>query len=304
MPARLVSLVTVEADCPAVRLVIVSGFSGSGKSVALHALEDLGFYCIDNIPAGLLNTFVEHILSRQDSVFENVGVGLDARNRPDDIDQVPELIKNLRDSGINCDLLFLQANDEVLMSRFSETRRKHPLSSTGAGLREAIASEREVLGSIINAADLFIDTSQTSAHALRERIRERVGERVPHKLSIMIESFGYKHGLPADADFVFDVRCLPNPYWDPELRNMCGRDDPVRGFLAAQPEVQRMIDDIANFLESWIAKYEDFQRSYLTVAIGCTGGQHRSVYIADELARRLAARYGPIQTLHHELPAA
>jgi UPF0042 nucleotide-binding protein len=284
------------------RLVIISGFSGSGKSVALHALEDLGFYCIDNIPAGLLDSFLEHILERRDSVFENVGVGLDARNRPDDIGQVPDLIKKLRDSGISCELLFLQAEDEVLMSRFSETRRKHPLSNSGSGLREAIANERMLLGTIINAADLFIDTSETSAHALRERIRERVGERDPHQLSILIESFGYKHGLPADADFVFDVRCLPNPYWDPRLRSLCGRDKPVREFLLAEPEVGRMIDDIAAFLETWIVKYQDFQRSYLTVAIGCTGGQHRSVYIAEQLAERLAARYGPIQTLHHELP--
>jgi RNase adapter protein RapZ len=285
-----------------VRLIVISGFSGSGKSVALHALEDLGFYCIDNIPAGLLNSFVEHILSTGDSIFEHVGVGLDARNRPDDIDRIPGLIKNLRDAGIKCELLFLQADDEVLMSRFSETRRKHPLSVKGAGLREAIAAERQLLGSIINAADLLIDTSKTSAHALRERIRERVGERDAHKLSILIESFGYKHGLPADADFVFDVRCLPNPYWDPQLRHLSGKDEPVRAFLAAEPEVQRMIDDIARFLETWIVKYQDFQRTYLTVAIGCTGGQHRSVYIADALAAKLAARFGPIQTLHHELP--
>ncbi len=283
------------------RLVIISGFSGSGKSVALHALEDLGFYCIDNIPAGLLHPFVDHMLKRRDSVFEYVGVGLDARNRPDDIDQVPELVRTLRKSGISCDLIFLQADDEVLMSRFSETRRKHPLSLQGAGLRDAIARERELLGSVINAADLFIDTSETSAHALRERIRQRIGERDPHKLSILVESFGYKHGLPADADFVFDVRCLPNPFWDLKLRPLNGKDEPVRAFLQAEPEVVRMIDDIVTFLETWIAKYQDFQRSYLTVAIGCTGGQHRSVYIADAVAAKLAQRYGPIQTLHHEL---
>lgn len=283
------------------RLVVVSGFSGSGKSVALHALEDLGFYCVDNIPAGLLNSLVEHIRDRRDSEFESVGVGLDARNRPADIDQVPGLIQSLRKSGINAELVFLQADDEVLMSRFSETRRKHPLSVDGTGLREAIAQERHLLGSIINAADLLIDTSQTSAHALRENIRRRIGEREPHKLSILIESFGYKHGLPADADFVFDVRCLPNPYWDPKLRNLCGKDEAVRAFLAGEPEVGRMIDDISSFLETWIAKYQDFQRSYLTVAIGCTGGQHRSVYIAEALAVRLSASYGPIQTLHNEL---
>ena len=283
------------------RLVVVSGFSGSGKSVALHALEDLGFYCVDNIPAGLLNALLDHILERGDKVFENVGVGIDARNQPDDIDRVPGLIRNLKESGISCELLFLQADDEVLMSRFSETRRKHPLTLPGAGLREAIAQERNLLGSVINAADLLIDTSKTSAHVLRERIRERVGERVPHELSIMIESFGYKHGLPADADFVFDVRCLPNPYWMPGLRQKTGKDDDVIAFLAGEQEVQRMVDDIAAFLTTWIAKYQDFQRTYLTVAIGCTGGQHRSVYIADALANKLAREFGPIRTLHHEL---
>jgi RNase adapter protein RapZ len=284
-----------------VRLIVVSGFSGSGKSVALHALEDLDFYCVDNIPAGLLNELIKHILDRGDSVFENVGVGLDARNRPDDIDRVPGLIRDVKESGISCELLFLQADDEVLMSRFSETRRKHPLSAPGTGLREAIAKERDLLGSIINAADLLIDTSETSAHELRESIRKRVGGRAPHRLSILIESFGYKHGLPADADFVFDVRCLPNPYWVPGLREKCGKDDEVKAFLAAEPDVGRMIDDIAAFLTTWIARYQDFQRSYLTVAIGCTGGQHRSVYIADALADKLSARYGPIPTLHHEL---
>jgi UPF0042 nucleotide-binding protein len=303
MPARQASLVTADPEAGPVRLIIVSGLSGSGKSVALHALEDLGFYCIDNIPAALLKSFVEHILPRGDSVFENVGVGLDARNTPEDIDSIPGLIRDLRAAAINCELIFLQADEDVLMSRFSETRRKHPLSVKGSGLREALAQERELLGSIINAADLFIDTSTTSAHALRERIRQRIGEREPHMLSILIESFGYKHGLPADADFVFDVRCLPNPYWDPRLRHLSGRDETVRAFLDAEPEVQKMIDDIARFLETWIVKYHDFQRSYLTVAIGCTGGQHRSVYIADALAAKLSPRFGPIRTLHHELPA-
>jgi len=256
---------------------------------------------IDNIPAGLHHSLIKHIRERPDGEFERVGVGLDARNRPNDIDQVPGLIQSLKESGVGCELIFLQADDEVLMSRFSETRRKHPLSIQGAGLREAIAEERNLLGSMINAADLLIDTTQTSAHVLRERIRQRVGGREPHELSILIESFGYKHGLPADADFVFDVRCLPNPYWDPQLRHLCGKDEPVREFLAAEPEVGQMIDDISAFLETWIAKYQDFQRSYLTVAIGCTGGQHRSVYIAESLAERLSASYGPIRTLHHEL---
>lgn len=284
------------------RLIIVTGLSGSGKSVALNALEDLGFYCIDNIPAGLLRAFVAEISSRHDSVVENVGVGLDARNRPSDLDQIPGLVQELRGEGITCDIIFLQANDEVLLTRFSDTRRKHPLTTTNRSLPEAIAREREVLGSIINAADLIIDTTATTVYDLRRRIRDRVGHRDAGSLSILIESFGYKHGLPADADFVFDVRCLPNPYWEPQLRPLCGRDEPVKTFLQAQPAVSEMIADICTYLENWIPHYQDFQRSYLTVAIGCTGGQHRSVYIADAIAARLTEKVGPVQTRHNELP--
>lgn len=284
------------------RLTVISGLSGSGKSVALHALEDLGFYCIDNIPAGLLRSVVEEILPSGDRVFESVGVGLDARNRPADLKKIPALVRDLRRDGLACELIFLQARDEILLSRFSETRRKHPLSTGNLSLREAVTRERELLGPIINAADLIIDTSKTSVYVLREQIRDRMGSREPGSLSILIESFGYKHGLPADADFVFDVRCLPNPYWEPQLRPLCGKDDPVRQFLDAQPAVQEMIADITRFLESWIPRYREFQRSYLTVAIGCTGGQHRSVYVTEAVANRLTESHGPIRTRHHELP--
>jgi UPF0042 nucleotide-binding protein len=285
-----------------VHLIIMSGLSGSGKSVALHVLEDLGFYCIDNIPAGLLRSVVTELVPNDDSVFENVCVGLDARNRPSDIDKIPELVRELRADGIDCEVVFLQARDETLLSRFSETRRKHPLSSEQLSLPEAIAKERELVGPIINTADLIIDTSNTSVYALREQITQRIGRREPHALSILIESFGYKHGLPANADFVFDVRCLPNPYWEPQLRSLCGKDAPVQAFLDAEPRVQEMIADITRFLEHWIPKYQDFQRSYLTVAIGCTGGQHRSVYVTEAVAANLAAGHGGIRTHHNELP--
>jgi UPF0042 nucleotide-binding protein len=284
------------------RLVLLSGLSGSGKSVALHALEDLGFYCMDNIPAGLLRSVVDEVMPRGDRVFESVAVGLDARNRPSDLQQIPALVHELRQDGLVCELIFLRARDEVLLSRFSETRRKHPLSDGELSLPEAVTREREVLGPIMDAADLIIDTSRTSVYELREQIRDRIGGRAPHSLSILIESFGYKHGLPADADFVFDVRCLPNPYWEPLLRPLCGKDAAVKEFLDRQPGVQQMIDDIAAFLERWIPGYRDFQRSYLTVAIGCTGGQHRSVYVAEAVAARLGGTYGPIRTRHHEIP--
>jgi UPF0042 nucleotide-binding protein len=284
------------------RLIIVSGLSGSGKSVALHVLEDLGFYCIDNIPVALLRSFVDEILLRRDAAFENVGVGLDARNRPSDIDDIPSLIAKLRRDGVECDVIFLKADDQTLLSRFSVTRGTHPLPNRDPSLAEAIAKERELLGPVINSAELVIDTTGMTVYALREQIRERVGQRAPGALSILIESFGYKHGLPASADFVFDVRCLPNPYWEPQLRPLTGKDYPVRRFLDEQPLVQEMVDAIVKFLEEWIPRYKDFQRSYLTVAIGCTGGMHRSVYVAEAVARRLSATYGPIRTQHHEIP--
>jgi UPF0042 nucleotide-binding protein len=283
------------------RLVIISGVSGSGKSVALHVLEDLGFYCIDNIPVPLLTPFVDEIVRRKDPAFDNVGIGLDARGRPLDLADIPTLVQRLRADGLTCEIIFLQTDTKVLLSRFSETRRKHPLSDSTTSLEEAIAKERKILEPISNSAELVIDTSRMTVSALREQIRERVAPRAPGSLSIMIESFGYKNGLPANADFVFDVRCLPNPYWEPQLRPLSGKDAPVRRFLDAAPMVQRMVDDIAAFLDVWIPRYQDFQRSYLTVAIGCTGGMHRSVYVAEAVAKRLAEKHGNIRTHHNEV---
>jgi len=283
------------------RLVIISGVSGSGKSVALHVLEDLGFYCIDNIPVPLLKSFVAEIVPRQERAYENVGIGLDARSRPSDLAEVPALVQKLRTDGLSCEIIFLQTDTKVLLSRFSETRRKHPLTDDKTSLEEAIAKERELLAPVINSAELVIDTTRMTVYALREQIRERVAPRAPGTVSILIESFGYKHGLPANADFVFDVRCLPNPYWEPQLRALSGKDGPVKAFLDAAPMVQRMVDDISKFLAEWIPRYQDFQRSYLTVAIGCTGGMHRSVYVAEAVAKRLAEKHGTIRTHHHEV---
>jgi UPF0042 nucleotide-binding protein len=283
------------------RLIIISGVSGSGKSVALHVLEDLGFYCIDNIPVPLLKSFVAEIVPRQDPAFENVGIGLDARSRPSDLAEVPALIQKLRSDGIACEIIFLQTDNKVLLSRFSETRRKHPLTDGSTSLEEAIAKERALLAPIINSAELVIDTTRMTVYSLREQIRQRVAPRTPGSVSILIESFGYKHGLPANADFVFDVRCLPNPYWEPQLRPLTGKDAPVVAFLDAAPLVQRMVEDITAFLAEWVPRYQDFQRSYLTVAIGCTGGMHRSVYVAEAVAKRLAAKYAGIRTHHNEV---
>jgi UPF0042 nucleotide-binding protein len=284
------------------RLVIVSGLSGSGKSVALHELEDIDFYCVDNIPAALLKPFIAHTIRGTDEVYRRTAVGLDARNRPNEIDTIPALVGELRRGGIACEVLFLHASDEVLLKRYAETRRKHPLVSAEVSLREAIDTERKLLEPITIAADLVIDTSSMTVHTLRERIRERVAREGEARVSLMFESFGYKHGIPGDADFVFDVRSLPNPYWDHSLRHLTGRDAQVIAYLAGHPSVRAMIDSISGFLDPRIAEFEEANRSYLTIAIGCTGGQHRSVYIAEELAAHFRRKYPQVLTRHDSLP--
>jgi UPF0042 nucleotide-binding protein len=287
-----------------VRLIIVSGLSGSGKSVALHQLEDIDFYCVDNIPAALLKPFISHTIRGTDEVYPRTAVGLDARNRPNEIDTIPVLVAELRRSGISCEVLFLHASDEVLLKRYAETRRKHPLVSPEVSLREAIASERKLLEPIVAAADLVLDTSAMGVHALRELIRERIDRRTDGRLALMFESFGYKHGIPGDADFVFDVRSLPNPYWQPALRHLNGRDAPVVAFLAAHDSVRVMIAALTEFLTVRIGEFAQANRSYLTIAIGCTGGQHRSVYIAEELARHFRRVYPQVLTRHDSLQKA
>lgn len=282
------------------RLVVLSGLSGSGKSVALNALEDAGYYCIDNLPIALLQSFVDETLPQQDPAFSRVALCADARNAAD-IARLPLLVQELRKAGVACEVIFLQADEGVLLSRFSETRRKHPLTTDRVSLTEALEQESRLLEPIVDIADLVLDTSATNVHELRDLIANRVARRAEGKLSILLESFGFKHGLPADADFVFDVRCLPNPYWEPELRALTGRDRQVREFLEQQQQVQAMVDDITAFLQRWIPRYRETQRAYLTVAIGCTGGQHRSVHVAEAVAERLSSG-GTVQTRHHQLP--
>ena len=285
------------------RLIIVSGLSGSGKSVALHVLEDLGYYCIDNLPAALLKSLFDEVTRPGKQETRRIAVGVDARNRLSDLQSLPEFIGELRKIDVQTDVLFLQAGDDILLKRYGETRRKHPLADHGTELRAAINSERELLGPVINSADLVIDTSRTSVYELSEVIRGRVDQRKPSMLSVLIESFGYKHGIPADADFVFDLRCLPNPYWTTELRALTGRDEAVRTFLNDQPKFDLMYEDILSFLSRWIPEYVSFDRAYLTVALGCTGGQHRSVYMADKLAAALAKTHDPVLTRHNEILA-
>ncbi len=284
------------------RIIIVSGLSGSGKSVALHMLEDLGFYCIDNIPAALLKPFISYTVRNPESNYDRTAIGLDARNTPAEIASVPMLVNELKRSGLECEVLFLVTDDDELLRRFAETRRKHPMSRGPIDLREAIALERRLLEPIINSADLVIDTSQMGVHELREIILQRVEQRTAGRLSITFESFGFKHGIPGDADFVFDARSLPNPYWEPTLRHLTGRDGEVVRFLEQQTGVATLINDIASFMEARIPEFEASNRGYLTVAIGCTGGQHRSVYIVERLAELFATRFPHVTARHSGLP--
>lgn len=285
------------------RIIVVSGLSGSGKSVALHMLEDLGFYCIDNLPAALLKPFISHTVRSDDSTYSRSAIGLDARNTAHEIATVPQLVEELERGGIQCEVLFLVANDEELLRRFAETRRKHPMSRERLSLREAIDTERRLLEPVAHAADMIIDTSRMSVHELRQLVRQRVEQRAAGRLSITVESFGYKHGIPGDADFVFDARSLPNPYWEPALRELTGRDPEVIRYLEAHSSVAQLIEDIGRFIEARIPEYQASLRGYLTVAVGCTGGQHRSVYIVDRLVAHFASRYPEVAARHCALPA-
>lgn len=283
------------------RLVVVSGLSGAGKSVALHMLEDVGFYCIDNMPAALLRPFISHAVRSGNEQYQRTAVGLDARNTPEEIASLPALIGELKRSGIRCEVLFLQAADEELLKRFADTKRRHPMGGDGKDLRDSIAVERRMLDPIAQGADLIIDTSRMGVHELRDVVSRRIERRAAARLSILFESFGYKHGLPGDADFVFDARTLPNPYWEANLRSYSGRDPQVAAWLEQQPGVSKLIDDIESFVEARIPEHTASNRRYLTVAVGCTGGQHRSVYIVERLAERFARRHDQVATRHNEL---
>jgi UPF0042 nucleotide-binding protein len=283
------------------RLIIVSGLSGSGKSVALAMLEDLEYYCVDNLPAGLLPGFIAYTVRTNEVAYRLTAVGVDARNRPEDLAEVPRLVAELRRSGIGCEVVFLRADNDTLLERFSETRRRHPLSRTGIGLQEALDQEQRLLVPLATAADLVIDTSHLSVHELRELIRERTVERKAGAPSLLFQSFAYRRGVPDDADFVFDARALPNPYWEPALRELTGRDEAIARFMSTHEDAVRFLEDVTEFLERWLPSLERSNRSYLTVAVGCTGGQHRSVYLAERLAAHFDARYGPTLIRHRDL---
>jgi len=283
-----------------VRLVIVSGLSGSGKSVALHTLEDLGYYCIDNMPAGLLNALATE-LKGADKPLARAAIGIDARNLPQALEHVIDTLGDLKAQQIDSEVLFLTCETSTLIKRFSETRRRHPLSDDGLSLAEAIKREKQLLEPIFQSADLFIDTSQTTLHQLRDLVRQRVARHDGHSLSLLFQSFGFKHGVPVDADFIFDTRCLPNPHWRPELRRLTGLDQAVIEFLRHESQVEDMFTDLCTYLDRWIPAFAADNRSYLTVALGCTGGQHRSVYLTERLAHHFINRYTDVVTRHREL---
>ena len=283
------------------QIIILSGLSGAGKSVALHMLEDVGYYCIDNMPAALLKPFIAHTVRSSEKIYARTAISLDARNSDAEIGSVPTLIDELKRSGIDCEVLYLVADDQELLRRFAETRRAHPLSRQGETLREAIASERRLLEPIAHCADQVIDTSKLGVHQLRDLVGRRVDPRSPDRLSLQFESFGFKHGIPGDADFVFDARSLPNPYWEAALRPLTGRDPAVARFLDEQPTVREFIDDVAKFMMARIPAYRASARRYLTVAVGCTGGQHRSVYIVERLAEIFTSTLSEVRVRHSGL---
>ena len=283
------------------KLIVISGVSGSGKSTGLNLLEDLGYYCIDNLPVGLLPSLAEQMQSIPDEQVENVAVGIDARNLPDELHRFPEILQQLKDVGIDCEILFLDADDNILLKRFSETRRKHPLSGDDIPLIEAIKGERILLDPIASSSNLYIDTTHTNLHQLRDLIRERIKGDSSSSISILIKSFGFKHGTPTDTDFVFDTRCLPNPHWEQRLRPFTGKDQPVIDFLKSQDSVNEMFTDIDQYMKKWLPSFDAENRSYITISIGCTGGQHRSVYLAERLANSLKQEYKSVSVRHRDV---
>jgi RNase adapter protein RapZ len=282
-------------------LILVSGMSGSGKSVALNTLEDLDFYCVDNLPAELLPQFVESATS-DDATHTRLAVGVDVRNRHSDLANIPEWLSAVGAMGLDPRLVFFDTSERVLLKRYADTRRRHPLSHLGLSLADAIALERQVLKPLRQLADVVVDTSELNVHQLRRRVITEFGLGHAAGVSLLFESFAYRRGVPPDADFVFDVRALPNPHWDARLRPLSGRDTAVREHLDADADVERYASQVTGFLDTWLPKLQSDTRSYVTVAFGCTGGRHRSVYLAERLAAHFReAGWDEVATHHREL---
>ena len=286
---------------PLPTVVIVSGLSGSGKSVALKTFEDLDYYCVDNLPVELLPSFVRSLM-RDDVLPQKIAVGIDVRNRHSDLSKLAQWRSAVTELGFGATLLFFDASDEVLLRRYSDTRRRHPLAHIGLSLPESISREREITAPLRSEADVVIDTSALNVHQLRRRIIAELEFNNGTSLSLLFESFAYKRGVPTDADFVFDARVLPNPHWNPALRPLSGRDAGVRDYLGAQPEVSEYVGQVSNFLDTWLPRLRGETRSYVTIAFGCTGGKHRSVYLAERLAEHARGQgWEEVATFHREL---
>lgn len=281
-------------------LIIVSGLSGSGKSIALHALEDMGYFCIDNLPAKMLGA-LSHLLHRDPSYgVDNIAVSIDSRNR-EFLRTLDKNLASLRASGIHPRVLFLEASNDKIMQRYSETRRRHPLTNPHTSLMEGIADERRILAPIAQLSDRVIDTSVATPQGLRAAIRGFADGTLEKDPILMLQSFGYKHGIPREADTVVDLRCLPNPYWQEDLRDLNGLDGAVIDFLEHAPAVDQMVDQLTGFLKFWVSQFDVSDRPYLTVAFGCTGGQHRSVYMVERLARLFRETDRMVQIRHRDL---
>lgn len=282
-------------------LIVISGMSGSGKSIALHTFEDLDYYCVDNLPAELLAEFVRGATGKND-LPPKLAVGIDVRNRNTDLSKLPSWLSQAGALGLDPKLVFFDANDDILLKRYAETRRRHPLSHLGLALADAIALERRMLKPLRALADVIIDTSELNVHQMRRRVITELGLTADRTVSLLFESFAYRRGVPADADFVFDARGLPNPHWDARLRPLSGRDSEVRDYLDTQADVNEYTAQVAAFLDNWLPRIQADTRSYITVAFGCTGGRHRSVYLAEALAAHARAHgWRDVATYHREL---
>ncbi|PIP80645.1 MAG: RNase adapter RapZ [Gammaproteobacteria bacterium CG22_combo_CG10-13_8_21_14_all_40_8] len=279
------------------KLIFITGRSGSGKSLALRTVEDLGFYCVDNLP----NTLILDFLKQIGQQYKDVAVGLDARSINTPLTNFRELIDQITKMQWKVEVLFIDANNETLLKRFSETRRRHPLTHHGMSLQEAINQERLLLEPLALSADLTIDTSHLTPNQFRKQLAERLLGQIHQGMDLLFLSFGYKNSIPADANFVFDARCLPNPYWDESLRQFNGKDPQIIEFLSAQPAILEFIWQVKTFLHTWLPRFEAENRSYMTIAIGCTGGQHRSVYLAEQLEKHFKQTFKKVRVQHREL---
>ena len=295
-----IPLLNPLVDPREIHLIVLTGMSGGGKTVALRALEDLEFYCVDNLPSALLPQLVNAVVEGNGNKHRRIAVGVDVRNRGADFAHMPTVLSELAAAGVQVHLIFLDCRDEILIKRYSETRRRHPLAMRGLSLADAIAEERKLLRPLMAIAERVIDSSELNVHQLRRLVAKGYAQAI-EGLTLMFQSFAFRRGLPLDADFVFDARCLPNPHWHPHLRPLSGKDAPVREFLDSEPLVGEYFSDTARWLDAWLPRFEQDDRSYLTISVGCTGGRHRSVYLVEKLAAYYRDRREGVLTFHREL---